>query len=320
MARAFCRSVAAALLLVSAAPARAGFPDHAVHIVVPYPPGGSVDILGRQVAQRLSAAWGQGVVVDNRAGANSVMGSNDVAKAPPDGYTLLINASSLVINRYLLKTPYDPDTDFAPVALLAKGAMIVAVTPRLPAQNFTELVGLARARPDTLNFAIGSNGSPGHIATERLMRSAGIRLFIVPYKGSTPAYQDLVAGQISGMVEPALGIMPFIKSGTIRALAVTSAERIEALPDTPTVAESGVPGFESYSWYGLWAPGGTPPALVAALNGEVNGVLRGAELRAQLAAQGFAAQDGTPADFTTLLQAESRAVGEIVRAANIKAE
>jgi tripartite-type tricarboxylate transporter receptor subunit TctC len=312
--------VATALLLSPAMPARAAYPDHPIHIVVPFPAGGSVDTLARQIGQRLATRWGQGVVVENRAGANSVIGSNDVAKAAPDGYTLLINASNLVINQHLLKTPYDPDTDFAPVALLAKGAMIVAATPSLPARNFSELVALARAKPDTLNFAIGSNGSPGHIATELLMRRAAIRLFVVPYKGSTPAYQDLVGGQISGMVEPALGIMPFIQSGTIRALAVTSAQRIDALPDIPTVAESGVPGFEFYSWYGLWAPGGTRPELVEVLNGAVNRVLAAADLRAQLAAQGFTSQDGTPGDFTKLLQAESHTIGLIVREANIKAE
>jgi tripartite-type tricarboxylate transporter receptor subunit TctC len=272
------------------------------------------------MGQRLSERWDQGVVVDNRAGANSVLGSNDVAKAAPDGYTLLINASNLVINQHLLKTPYDPDKDFAPVALLAKGAMIVAVTPGLAARDFAGLVALARDKPGTLNFAIGSNGSPGHIATELLMRRAGIALYIIPYKGSTPAYQDLVAGQISGMVEPALGIMPFIKAGSIRALAVTSAERIEALPDTPTVAESGVPGFAFYSWYGLWAPGGTPPDLVARLNEAVNRILGTADLRGQLGAQGFTAQNGTPAQFAQLLQDESRTIGTIVHEANIKAE
>jgi tripartite-type tricarboxylate transporter receptor subunit TctC len=313
-------AIVAAALLLFALPAHAAYPDHPIRIVVPFPPGGSVDTLARQIGQRLSARWDQNVVVDNRAGANSVIGSNDVAKAAPDGYTLLINASNLVINQHLLKTPYDPDKDFAPVALLAKGAMIVAVTPSLPAQNFTGLVTLAREKPGTLNFAIGSNGSPGHIATELLMRRAGITLFIIPYKGSTPAYQDLIGGQIGGMVEPALGIMPFIKSGAIRALAVTSALRIEALPDTPTVAESGVTGFEFYSWYGLWAPGGTPPGLVARLNDAVNQILGAADLRTLLGDQGFVPQNGSPADFTTLLHAESRAIGTIVREANIKAE
>jgi tripartite-type tricarboxylate transporter receptor subunit TctC len=311
---------AAAALLLFAPPVGAAYPDHPIRIVVPFPAGGSVDTLARQIGQRLTARWGQSVVVDNRAGANSVIGSNDVAKAAPDGYTLLINASNLVINQYLLKTPYDPDTDFAPVALLAKGAMIVAVSPGLPASSFSALVALAREKPDTLNFAIGSNGSPGHIATELLMRRAGIRLFIVPYKGSTPAYQDLVGGHVSGMVEPALGIMPFIKAGTIRALAVTAARRIDALPDTPTVAESGVPGFEFYSWYGLWAPGGTPPDLVETLNGAVNQILGAPDLRTLLGDQGFVPQNGTPADFTRLLHDEARAIGQIVREANIKAE
>jgi tripartite-type tricarboxylate transporter receptor subunit TctC len=313
-------ALAGLLTLLVATPAGAAYPERPIRIVVPFPAGGSVDAIARQIAHRLTESWGQNVLVDNRAGANSVIGSNEVAKAAPDGYTLLINASNLVINQHLLKTPYNPDTDFAPVALLAKGAMIVSVTPTLPVKSFAELVTFATAKPGTLNFAIGSNGSPGHIATELLMRRASMPLFIVPYKGSTPAYQDLVGGHIQGMVEPALGIIPFIKSGTIRGLAVTSVERIASLPDLPTVAEAGVPGFRFYSWYGLWAPGGTKRDIVLKLNQEANRLLNSGELRDMLTSQGFAPQNGTPEDFATLLRDESASIGQIVREANIKAE
>jgi tripartite-type tricarboxylate transporter receptor subunit TctC len=296
------------------------FPDHPVKIIVPFPAGGSVDTLARHIGHGLGESWRQNVLIDNRAGANSVIGSAAVATAPPDGYTLLLNAGNLVINQHLIKTPYDVESDFAPIALLAKGALIVSVTADLPARSFAELVALAQAQPGKLDFAIGSVGSPGHFATEMLMRRAGMQLFIVPYKGSTPAYQDLVGGHIHGMVEPALGVMPYIKAGTIRGLAVTGTQRVAALPDIPTVAEAGLPGFEFYSWYGLWAPAKTPRAIVEQLNQAVNQLLGTPELRDRLQADGFELQSGSPEDFASFVRAQYVSVGQIVREANIKAE
>ncbi|MBL8674100.1 MAG: tripartite tricarboxylate transporter substrate binding protein, partial [Rhodospirillales bacterium] len=311
---------AGAVAFAPAARAQADYPSRPVRIVVPFPPGGPVDTLARQVAHRLTTALGQNVLVENKAGANSVVGSDAVAKAAPDGHTLLLNAGNLVINQHLIKTPYDAEADFAPVALLAKGALIVCVTPELPAKNFAELVALAKASPGKLNFAIGSVGAAGHIATELLMRRADIKLFVVAYKGSGPAYQDLIGGQIQGFVEPALGAMPHVKSGKIRALAVTSGRRVAALPDVPTVAESGVAGFEFHSWYGLWAPARTPPAIVARLNKEVGAILNADELKDRLVAQGFEPQSGDPASFAAFLKTESREIGVVVRDAGIKAE
>jgi tripartite-type tricarboxylate transporter receptor subunit TctC len=310
----------AALALPGAARAQAVFPARPLRIVVPFPPGGPVDALARNIAQGLTAALGQNVSVENRAGGNSVIGSDAVARSPGDGYTLLINAGNLVINQHLIKTPYDLERDFTPVALLAKGALIVCVTPALEARTFPELVAQAKAQPGKLNFAIGSVGSAGHIATELLKRRTGMDLFVIPYKGSAPAYTDLMAGQIQGFVEPALGAMPHVSSGKIRALAVTSARRVAALPDVPTVAESGVPGFEFYSWYGMWAPPGTPRDVVARLNTEVNRILAAPELKGRLAAQGFDTQNGSPEDFGRFVRDDYASIGQIIRDAGIRAE
>jgi tripartite-type tricarboxylate transporter receptor subunit TctC len=313
-------AAAAFTTLARSAPAQQAFPDKPIRIIVPFPPGGSVDALARHIAQRLTASLGQNVLVENKAGGNSVIGSDLVAKRPGDGYTLLVNAGNLVINQHLLKTPYDLEKDFTPVALLAKGALIVCLTPDLPPKTFKDLVAYAKANPGKLNFAIGSIGSGGHIATELLKGRTGTDLFVLPYKGSQPAYVDLMSGEIQGFVEPALGAMPHVQSGRIRAVAVTSANRLTALPAVPTVAESGLPGFEFYAWYGLWAPGNTPPAVVTLLNVEVNKILAEAELKNRLAEQGFDTQNVTPAEFGRFVQADFQSVGKIITDAKIKVQ
>ncbi|NLD53875.1 MAG: tripartite tricarboxylate transporter substrate binding protein [Burkholderiaceae bacterium] len=314
-------AVGAAIAAVGArVSAQAAYPDKPIRIVVPFPPGGSVDALARHIAQRLTVSLGQNVVVENKAGGNSVIGSDHVAKRPGDGYTLLVNAGNLVINQHLLKTPYDLEKDFTPVALLAKGALIVCLTPKLPPQTFPELVAHAKANPGKLNFAIGSIGSGGHIATELLKGRTGMDLFVLPYKGSQPAYVDLMSGEIQGFVEPALGAMPHVKSGRIRAVAVTSATRLAALPDVPTVAESGVPGFEFYAWYGLWAPGNTPPDVVKLLNAEVNKILAEDELKSRLGEQGFDTQQTSPEEFARFVRKDYESVGKIIADAGIKTQ
>lgn len=314
-------AVGAAIAAVGArVSAQAAYPDKPIRIVVPFPPGGSVDALARHIAQRLTVSLGQNVVVENKAGGNSVIGSDHVAKRPGDGYTLLVNAGNLVINQHLLKTPYDLEKDFTPVALLAKGALIVCLTPNLPPQTFPELVAHAKANPGKLNFAIGSIGSGGHIATELLKGRTGMDLFVLPYKGSQPAYVDLMSGEIQGFVEPALGAMPHVKSGRIRAVAVTSATRLAALPDVPTVAESGVPGFEFYAWYGLWAPGNTPPDVVKLLNAEVNKILAEDALKSRLGEQGFDTQQTSPEEFARFVRKDYESVGKIIADAGIKTQ
>ncbi|MEP6941371.1 MAG: tripartite tricarboxylate transporter substrate binding protein [Betaproteobacteria bacterium] len=312
----------ALLLWVCCTPpaAFAAYPDHTVRMILPFPAGGPTDALGRQLAQQLSTALGQSVIVDNRAGGNSSIGSDAVAKAAPDGYTLLFNASIFAINPHLVKLPYDIHRDFTPIALVAKAPLLIAVTPDLPAKDVRELIAYAKANPGKLNFGIGSNGSAGHLAQELFKTNAKVDIVMVPYKGSTPAYFDLIGGRIQGFTDPVLGALPQVQGGKVRALAVTSSQRLGALPDVPTVAESGMPGFAFFSWYGLWGPPNLPPAIVARLNAEINRWLATPEVKAQFAGLGYEAQPGTPGDFDRFVHEDSERSAKIIRDAGIKAE
>jgi tripartite-type tricarboxylate transporter receptor subunit TctC len=296
------------------------YPSRPVRVIVPFPPGGPVDGVARQVAQRLSEATGQNFLIENRAGGNSAIGSDAVAKSAPDGYTLLINASILAINPHLVKTPYDIFKDFTPVSLLAKGPLVFTVTPGLAVKDVRELAAYGKANPGKLAFAIGSNGSAGHLSTELFRKQAGVELLIVPYKGSTPAYTDLMSGQIQGFIEPVLGALPLIKGGRIKALAVSSAKPIAALPSVPTVGESGLPGYEFYVWYGLWGPAGLPREVTERLNIEVNKIMSSREMRERLEQQGFDAQTGTPEEFARFMREDSALSGRIIREVGIRAE
>jgi tripartite-type tricarboxylate transporter receptor subunit TctC len=320
--RRFLAFVVLALLLSPAAvaPARAQYPTKPVRIIVPFPPGGPVDGVARQIAQRLAEATGQNFLVENRAGGNSAIGSDAVAKSAPDGYTLLINASIFAINPHLVKVPYDIQKDFTPVALLAKGPLVITVTPGVEAKDVEALIAYGKANPGKLAFAIGSNGSAGHLSTELFKRQAGLDLLIVPYKGSTPAYADLMSGQIQGFIEPVLGALPLIKSGRIRALAVTSAKPLGALPGVRTVAETGLPGFEFYVWYGLWGPAGLPQDVLDRLSAEVNKVLTSPAMRERFEQQGFETQAGTPEAFAKFVRDDSALSARIIKEVGIKAE
>ena len=313
-------ALASAALPGAVAPALAQYPAKPVRIIVPFPPGGPVDGVARQIAQRLSENTGQNFLVENRAGANSAIGSEAVARSAPDGYTLLINASIFAINPHLVKVPYDVDKDFTPVALLAKGPLVVTVTPGLDAKDVRALIANAKANPGKLAFAIGSNGSAGHLATELFRRQAGLDLLIVPYKGSAPAYADLMGGQIQGFVEPVLGALPLIKSGRIRALAVTSAKPIGALPGVQTVAESGLPGFEFYVWYGLWGLAGLPRDLLDKLSAEVNRALTAPAMRERFESLGFEAQTSAPEAFAKFVREDRARSANIIKEVGIKAE
>jgi tripartite-type tricarboxylate transporter receptor subunit TctC len=313
----------AALLLIGCClcgAAAAAYPDHPIRMILPFPAGGPTDALGRQLAQHLSTALGQNVVMDNRAGGNSAIGSDAVAKAPADGYTLLFNASIFAINPHLVKLPYDIHRDFTPIALVAKAPLLIAVTPDLPAKDMRELIAYAKANPGKLNFGIGSNGSAGHLAQELLKTSAGLDIVMVPYKGSAPAYVDLIGGRLQGFTDPVLGALPQVQGGRVRALAVTSAQRLAILPDVPTVAESGLPGFAFFSWYGVWGPSNLPATVVARLNDEINRWLASPEVKAQFAKLGYETQIGTPAEFDRFVHEDSERSAKIVRDAGIKAE
>ena len=298
------------------------YPAKPIRIVVPFPPGGATDILARAVAQKLTDAWGQAVVVDNRPGAGGNIGSEIVAKAAPDGYTLEMGTvGTHAINASLYaKMPYDHVKDFAPVILVAGVPNVLVVNPSLPVSSVQELIAYAKANPGKLNFASSGNGTSIHLAGELFKVMAGVQMTHIPYKGSAPALQDLIGGQVQLMFDNLPPSLPHIKAGKLRALAVTSATRSSALPDTPTIAESGLPGFEASSWFGVLAPAGTPPAIIAKLNAEIAAWLASPEAKEKMLALGANIGGGSPEDFARHIAAETAKWQKVVKASGAKVD
>jgi len=309
------------LLLVFAGAAQAQYPAKPVRIVVPYPPGGTVDVVARNLAQQLTVQTGQQFIVDNRAGANGTIGSDFVSKAAPDGYTLLVQASIFVINPLFLKNvPYDVQRDFTPVANIGSVPLLVTAHPSVPAANLREFVALVRANPDKYTFATTGLGSAGHLTEEVIKRDAGLQILIVPYKGAGPALTDIVGGQVSALADPLPSSFPHVKGGRLKALAVTSRTRIAYMPEVPTVAESGFPGFEMLSWYGLWGPPRLPKDVLDRLAAETAKAAKSAEMQEKLAAQGFIPDGSGPAAFAAYVKDEIAKYARIVKDANIKVD
>jgi tripartite-type tricarboxylate transporter receptor subunit TctC len=296
------------------------YPTKPIRIVVPFPPGGATDLLARAVAQRLTEKWGQAVIVDNRPGAGGNIGSELVAKAAPDGYTLEMGTvGTHAINASLYaKMPYDHVKDFVPIVLVAAVPNVLVVNPSLPVKSVQELIAYAKANPGKLNFASSGNGTSIHLSGELFKVMAGVQMTHVPYKGSAPALQDLIAGQVQLMFDNLPPSLPQIKAGKLRALAVTTAKRSPALPDLPTIAESGLPGFESSSWFGLLAPAGTPQPIVAKLNAEVNAWLATPEAKEKLLASGANPAGGSPEDFAKHIAAETAKWQKVVKESGAK--
>jgi len=298
----------AALLAGACGPARAApdYPTRPVRLVVPFTPGGSTDILGRSIAQRLQEALGQPFVVENRPGAGGSIGATEVARAAPDGHTLLMgHIGTLAINPSLYpKLPYDPLTSFAPVALVARVPNVLVVHPAVPARNVQELVALARARPGSLRYASGGNGSAAHIAMEYFKLRTRTDIGHIPYRGTAPAVTDVMGGQVEIIMTGVPAVMQQVKAGRLRALAVSSLKPVDGMPDLPTIAASGVPDFEAIQWYGVVAPARTPAAVIALLNAEINRALDAPALKARLDAEGAEAAPGTPGAFGALIVAE----------------
>ncbi len=310
-------------LLALAAPAMAQpYPSRTVSVIVPYPPGGSVDVVARLIVQKLNESLGQYFIVENRAGgAGGAVGANTVAKAAPDGYTLLLTASIHVITPFLNKNiPYDVVRDFTPVTLIASGPLIVSTTPGMPANTLKELFELVRKEPNKYTFATSSFGSAGHLAIEILKRDAGLDTLVIPYKGAGPMLTDIMSGQIHLIADPMASSLPLATAGKIKALAVTSLKRVAAAPSIPTVEESGMKGFDFESWYGVWGPKGMPADIVAKLQAEIVRIANSPEVKQRLAVLGFEPIGSTAAEFAKYIDDEMVKYGAIIRDAKIKTE
>jgi tripartite-type tricarboxylate transporter receptor subunit TctC len=311
----------AALAAISApAFAQGAYPNKPVRIVVPFPAGGTTDIVARATGQKLQEAWNQSVIVDNRPGAAGNIGAELVAKSPPDGYTLLMGTvGTHAINASLYaKMPYDHVKDFVPVILVAGVPNVLVVNPSLPVKSVQELIEYAKANPGKINFASSGNGTSIHLSGELFKTMTGAKMTHVPYKGSSPALTDLVGGQVDIMFDNLPSSLAFIKAGKLRALAVTSTSRSSALPDVQTMAESGVPGFEASSWFGLLAPAGTPRDVVTKINGEVAKWVASSDAKEKLAAQGANAAGGSPEDFARHIQTETAKWARVVKESGAK--
>src|SRR5262245_27423843 len=291
------------------------YPRKPVRMIIPYPPGGPTDILGRIVAQNLTEKLGQQVVVENKPGASGMIGADLVAKAPPDGYTLLANASIHVINPSLYKNPsYDAIKDFTPVSLIAEVPLVLVVAPELPVKSVKDLIALAKSSSGKLNFASSGNAAAPHLAGEAFKIATGVDMQHVPYKGSGPALTDLMGGQVQLMFDSLPSSISHVKSGKLRAIAVTTAKRSSALPSVPTIAESGVPGFDISTWYGIWAPAGTPKEIVGKLSGEIAKIVKVPDVRERLAGLGAEPVGNSPDEFAAYCRSELAKWAKIVKA------
>ena len=299
----------------------ADYPSKPIRIVVPYPPGGFNDTLARTLGQKLYEKWGQAVVVDNRPGGGTTIGTNLAAKSAPDGYTLLIVSFAFAVNPALYATlPYDTSKDFAPVIFAATTPNLLVVNPDLPAKSVKELIALARTKPGALNYASAGNGSSNHLSMELFKTLAGIDAVHIPYKGSAPAVSDLIGGQVNVMFDNVPNVLPQVKAGKLRALAVSSKERSPFVKDLPTVAESGVPGFDVSVWFGVVAPAGTPRPVIAKLNGEINAILKLPEVRHSFNNQGVETAGGTATEFTAFIAAQTTKWAKVVKDSGTKVE
>jgi tripartite-type tricarboxylate transporter receptor subunit TctC len=298
--------VCSLLSLVLATPVAAQtYPNKPVRVVVPYPPGGPTDIVARVLFQQVSEATGQQFLVDNRAGAGGNIGAEIVAKAPADGYTLLIGTTAHAINMSLFKNlNYDVQKDLAPVSLLTQGPLVLVAHPQFPANSVKEVIELAKTKTGGLNFASSGNGQSTHLSAELFNTMAGIKMSHVPYKGSAPALTDVMSGQVDVMFDTTLSAMPFVKAGKLKALGLTSLVRSSAAPDVPTIAESGLPGYEVFAWNGVLVPAGTPKAIVQQLNDQIRKAMLLPQVKDKFSAQGFAASWNSPENFGVFLKNE----------------
>jgi tripartite-type tricarboxylate transporter receptor subunit TctC len=295
------------------------FPSKAVRLVVPFAAGGSTDIIGRTLGQKLNEMWGQPVVVDNRPGGSTVIGTDVVAKAAPDGHTLLITpAPFTIVPSLVAKLPYDPAKDFEPITLINTTPLVIVVHPGVPAKSVKELIALAKRRPGALNYGSSGSGGSNHLAGELFNAMAGVKLVHIPYKGNAPALIDLIGGHVDVVFNGLTSAMPFIKSGKLRALAVTSIARAGSLPEMPTLDELGLRGFQAVAWNGLTAPARTPKDIIARINADVLKVVRSPELVERLKAEGSDPVGNSPAEYSAFLRDEIAKWARVIRFAGVK--
>jgi tripartite-type tricarboxylate transporter receptor subunit TctC len=320
--RALSLALGLALSLLSANAQAQSFPNRSITIVVPATPGGTIDVLARLVAEKLTISMGQSVVVENKPGASNNLGTAFVAKAPPDGYTLVICASSHATNKFLFKTmPFDPVTDFEPVVFTHIVPLLLAVHPEVPAKTVPELIAWIKANPDKASFASSGKGSSLHMAAELFKSMAGIETMLhVPYRGSTAAHPDLLGGRTSMIFDTITAIQPHVQSGAVRGIAVTTPKRAPSQPDLPTISEAALPGYDANTWGGILAPAGTPKDIVAKLNAEINKALASEDVRTKLLANSIDIQGGTPERFADYIKGEVAKWGKITQEAGIKPE
>jgi tripartite-type tricarboxylate transporter receptor subunit TctC len=298
------------------------YPSKPIRLVVPFPAGGTTDLLARAMAQKLSEALGQQVVVDNRPGAGGNIGSDIVAKSAPDGYTLLmgtVGTHAINVSLYA-KMPYDAVKDFVPIVLVAGVPNVLVVHPALPVKTVADLIKLAKDQPGSINFASSGNGTSIHLSGELFKSLTGVQMAHIPYKGSAPALTDLIGGQVQIMFDNLPSALPHIKAAKLRAIAVTSTKRAPALPDLPTIAESGVPGFEASSWFGMLAPAGTPREIVLRINAEVNKALQAGDMKEKLLAQGAEAVGNSPEFFVEYIRSETTKWAKVVKDSGAKVD
>ena len=308
--------------LVSTSVQAQNYPNKPIRLIVPFPPGGGNDVIARLIAQKLSDRFGQQVVVDNKAGANGIVGLQALMQSPADGYTLAVAAAGpMAVNPSLYdKLPYDPTKDFSPITNLVNYPLLLVVHPSVPVKTTLDLVNLAKVKPQQLFFASPGSGNSGHLAGELFNTMAHVQTVHVPYKGQGPALADLLTGQVQMLYSSIPSVLPQVRSGQLNALAVGSAKRLPSLPDIPTIAETGVPGYEAYSWVGIVAPAKTPKAIVTRLNQEIVDILKQKDVAEKLNQQGALPVGDTPEQFAAYIKTEIDKWGAVVRAANIKAD
>jgi len=318
------RSLAVSLVMifVYGLAAAQGYPARPIRMIVPFPAGGGSDTMGRVVGQKLGERLGQQMVVDNRPGAGGSIGADAVAKAPPDGYTLLLGSTSEVAQYPNVnpKIPYNPQRDFAPISLVGNVPLVLVAHPSLPVKSVKDVIALARSRPGEINFSSAGNGSTTHLAVELLVLTTGIKMTHVPYKGSPPAVTDLVAGNVQLGIPTMPAALPFVRAGRLRALGVSTAKRASVLPAVPTLQEAGVKGYDTALWTGILAPTGTPAAILSRLHAEIVKVLELADVREALARQGAEPASSTPAQFAAYIESELARWARVVQQANVRAD